>query len=314
MASSKWLNSQVTTHVGCLGDLAVRIPAFVRHPFALAPSKRTTVRSNHKLETIVRGPIGDDPDWVPVGVVSKEYALLEHTEVFEAAKRALEVAKIDPAAVPAELRLTELGERMALSLRLPDTYMFDPGDRHPMTMRLEFVNSVDGSTRFRATMGWFRLVCSNGLTIGITQSDAERRHIGDLQIDHIGAILQAGMNDYQLERDTLIRWRDVEVSAKKLQSWVDTHLKASWGFKAAARAFHIARSGFDVDVIGPYKGHLPTTVPVEVSRSVPGSPDQSTSVFDISQILAWLAKERTDIQEQLARREQIPMLIGKLIA
>ncbi len=36
-------------------------------------------------------------------------------------------------------------------------------------MRLECLNSVDGSTRFRAERGWFRLVCSNGLRFGITR-------------------------------------------------------------------------------------------------------------------------------------------------
>ncbi len=120
------------------------------------------------------------------------------------------------------------------------------------------------------------------------------------------------MNDYKLERDTLVRWRDVEVNAADLRAWVDTHLKAYWGFKAAARAFHISRSGCDVTVIGPYNGHSPTNIPVETSETVPGSPEKSTSLFDISQILAWLAKERTDIQEQMAWREQIPALIGLL--
>ena len=38
----------------------------------------------------------------------------------------------------------------------------------------------------------------------------------------------------------------------------------------------------------------------------PGVPAQSTNLFDLSQILAWLAKERRDVQEQLEWREQIP--------
>ena len=38
------------------------------------------------------------------------------------------------------------------------------------------------------------------------------------------------------------------------------------------------------------------------------------SVFDLSQTLAWLAKERTDIQEQMDWREQIPALLASLTA
>ena len=36
------------------------------------------------------------------------------------------------------------------------------------------------------------------------------------------------------------------------------------------------------------------------------------NLFDVSQILAWLAKERRDVQEQLEWREQIPDLIASL--
>jgi hypothetical protein len=46
--------------------------------------------------------------------------------------------------------------------------------------------------------------------------------------------------------------------------------------------------------------------------AVPGSPQKSTSLFDISQILAWLAKQRRDIQEQMAWRERIPGLMASL--
>jgi hypothetical protein len=278
----------------------------------LSPPDQIGARENHRLDAIIRLPIDGDQDCVPVGVVSKDYALLPHTAVVEGAAAALKAAKIDPECVDAELRLTELGERMALSLRLPDTYLVDPGDRFPMTVRLECVNSVDGSTRFRAAMGWFRLVCSNGLALGVTRSDSHRRRVGDLQLANIETILRAGLDEYALERDTLIRWRHIEVKPSDFRSWIETHVRASWGFKAAARAFHIAMTGSDVTIAGPFKGFLPTTVRVERSTEVPGAPSKSTSLFDISQVLAWLAKERSDIQEQMNWREQIPTLIAAL--
>ena len=310
--SSKWLNSATTVHAGKLGDVAKHVPSFDRRPFALPSTLFDSFRDNSRFDAIVRLPLNGDADCIPVGVVSKDYALLPHTEVIRAAEQALEAAQIDPADVDAELRLTEYGERMALSLRLPDAYLFDPGDRFPMTVRLECLNSVDGSTRFRAMMGWFRLVCSNGLTIGVTRSESDRRHVGDLQLEDIGLVLRAGMNDYKLEQGTLVHWRTVEVKAAGLRAWVDRDLKAAWGFKAAARAFHIAGSGRDVEVIGPYKGHSPTNVRVERAEAVPGSPEKSTNLFDISQILAWLAKERRDIHEQMSWREQIPSLMASL--
>ncbi len=273
-SSSKWLNSGVTTHQGSFLDIVKHVPSFDRFPFAIPSTEGTKARANGRLDTIVRLPIGEDSECVPVGVVSRDYALLQHSSVCDEAKKALEEAKIDPGSVDAELRLTELGERMKLSLRLPDNYLFDPGDKFPVTVRLECLNSVDGSTRFRAVMGWFRLVCSNGLTIGITQSESDRRHVGDFQFGDIGNILRGGLGEYKLERDTLILWQNLEVGPTKLRAWVDTDLRVGWGFKAATRAFHIATSGRDVTVLGPYRGigrrmcalKLPTQCPVHLKN------------------------------------------------
>ena len=38
------------------------------------------------------------------------------------------------------------------------------------------------------------------------------------------------------------------------------------------------------------------------------------NVFDVSQVLAWLAKERRDLHEQLEWREQIPKLLAPLMS
>jgi len=42
---------------------------------------------------------------------------------------------------------------------------FLPKDGHRLKLRLEAFNSVDGSSRLSVLLSWFRLVCSNGLTI-----------------------------------------------------------------------------------------------------------------------------------------------------
>jgi hypothetical protein len=55
-----------------------------------------------------------------VGVVSKEYTLVQHTDVLNTAKLALNQAKIASDKVTAELKLSQYGERMALSLYLPE--------------------------------------------------------------------------------------------------------------------------------------------------------------------------------------------------
>ena len=267
---------------------------------------------NERLDTIVRRPFKDDQSFIPVGVVSKEYALVPHLAVLEVVEKALGKAKIAAEEVKTELKITEYGERMALSLYLPEKFSFDPGDDHPLAMRLECFNSVDGSTRFRALMGWFRFVCSNGLVIGVTRSDVRRRHVGDLGLDDVGAVLIAGIQESENEKRKFKQWRKKKISRADLVPWINKDLKKKWGFKAAARLFHISRTGHDAEIIGPYKDNTPFTIPVRIAQKVPGAPSECQNLYDVSQSLAWLAKERRDVQEQLVWRQGINDLLTPL--
>jgi hypothetical protein len=65
-------------------------------------------------------------------------------------------------------------------------------------------------------------------------------------------------------------------------------------------------------VLGPYKGVTPTAVSVRPSLKVPGAGSNAETLFDVCQILTWLAKERRDLQEQLEWREQVPELMAAL--
>ncbi len=181
-----------------------------------------------------------------------------------------------------------------------------------MGLRLECFNSVDGSTRFRALMGWFRFVCSNGLIIGVTSSDIRRRHVGDLGLGGIGAVLAAGLRHSETEKRNFAKWRQTRIHLDRLVPWVEKNLRKCWGFKAAARTFHIAGSGFDAAIVGDYKDKTPTTIPLRKTKRVPGAPYECDNLFDLSQILAWLAQQRRDIQERLEWREQIPGLLKSL--
>lgn len=300
----KWFNSPVTFHEGNLSSIREHIPTFERRSFALEKTG-----NNNRLDVIVRLPFGDDQAVIPVGVVSKDYALVLHENVLDVATEALVAAKIAPGEVKAELNITEYGERMALSLFLPAKHCFDPGDGYPMALRLECLNSVDGSTRFRVLMGWFRLVCSNGLVIGVTSSDVRRRHVGDLQLQDVSEVLTSGLKESETEKENFKRWRKAGITLEQIAPWVDKNLKDGWGFKAAARTFHIARCGYDAAITGQYKDNTPTTIAMKKVKRVPGTPEQCHNLFDLSQILAWLAQERRDVQEQLEWRERIPELM-----
>jgi hypothetical protein len=309
----KWFNSPVMFHKGTLTDIPQYIPDFDRQEFIFAAKPDQRSRVNPRLDMIVRKPIGKDAEFIPIGVVSKEYVLIKHIEVLETAKEALEQFKIPAQDVKAGIRMTEYGERMALTLTLPDRYTFDPGDGHRIEARLECFNSVDGTTRFRAMMVWFRLVCSNGLVMGVTQIDVRRRHIGDLNLSDIFRVLSSGIALAETEKNNFRKWRQKTIPDGALVPWVENRLKDQWGFKAATRAYHIVRTGHDVEIVGPYRDQTPTTIETKRTRRILGSPGKSENLFDLSQVLAWLAKERRDIQEQLQWREQIPAILEPLM-
>ena len=249
----KWFNSLVTFHRGTLESVRPFVPDFERRAFDLKQPDNEHSRLNERLNTIVRKPFREDRNFIPVGVVSKRYALVQHLDVLDVAVKAFDEVKIAPKDVGAELKITEYGERMELSPYLPNKFSFDPGDKNPLALRLECFNSVDGSTRFRALMGWFRFVCSNSLVIGVTQSDVRRRHVGELGLADVGSVLKSGIQASEKERENLKNWRQKGIVPGDLSPWVEKELRKNWGYKAAARFYHISRTGHDAEIIGPYK-------------------------------------------------------------
>jgi hypothetical protein len=310
---SKWFNSPVRFYEGSLKDIPQHVPDFDRQDFTLGNKSEQPNLPNARLDTIIRKPFGTERAFVPIGIVSKEYVLIKHAEVIETATEAMKSLGTDPAEVQAELTLTEYGERMALSLYLPEKYTFIPIDGNELSMRLECFNSVDGSTRFRVMMGWFRFVCSNGLVIGVTQADIRHRHVEGLNLGDVSKVLSFGLKGAEADKENFRKWQQKTIQGTALAQWVDEDLRRGWGFKAATRAFHIARTGYDVEIVGQYNGQKPTTIKTKQARRVPGSPAKSKNLFDISQVLAWLAKERHAIQEQLQWREQIPDILKPLM-
>jgi hypothetical protein len=309
---ARWAASPVTCHYGSLSQIRPLIPGFERRPFSLPQPEDRATRLHGRLDTIVRKPIGNDSDYVPVGVVSKDYALIQHLTVVDTAAAALQAAGVTDD-VQADLEITEYGERMWLSLYLPDRFAFAPADGHRLAMRLECMNSVDGSSRLRVLLGWFRFICSNGMIVGVTRADVRRRHVGDIGIDGIGRVLAKRIEHADHDRRNFAAWRARAVTADQLARWADGPLWGAWGIKAAARAYHIARTGCDAEVLGPYKGEKPTTVPIRLGAQVQGMWPPAPDCYYVSQVLAWLAKERRDLQEQLGWREQIRGLMAPLL-
>jgi len=311
---ASWFESPLAYFEGTVPEIKSHLPVFERRPFSARKPGSLKSGFNERYDMIVRKPQGDAVDYIPVGIVSKTYALVPHQVVLNAAVKALQDARIPTEGITADLAITQYGERMHLCLYLPKEYDFDPDDGHKMKIRLECLNSVDGNSRFRALMGWFRQVCSNGMTVGIERKLLMQRHTGEMDIAAIKTILAAGLEDALKDQKLFYKWSRVKVSDEKLTAWIEKTLQDTWGFKAATRAYHIAHTGHDAELIQVFEKQRPSQAQVKFAQPVPGCLQKSTNLFDINQILAWLAKERRDLQEQLQWRQQIPELMEKLAA
>jgi len=294
---------------GGFAQVRALLPDFTRVPFAFGAS---TV-SNRNLDAIVRrfDPLQGLPA-VPVGVVSRRYAMVTHREVLDAAQDAITASGIDPAAIEVEAEVGEYGGRMALSALFPPEYAFDPGDGHALALRLICVNSVDRSTRLRVALGWYRFVCGNGLLVGKTGSDVRETHRGGLSLAGVRKLVAGGLAGVESERTVLRKWVGTPVDARALAEFADATLAQAWGAGAAARLWHIATTGRDCAMACPGEDAPPHARSVKALAAVPGSPQRARTAYDVSQALAWLAKQPGDPAERIERMAQIPQLVSAL--
>jgi hypothetical protein len=309
----KWLGSPIKTYTGTIKESLAYIPEFERRPFSLS-SDLPLVNENAFMDMIVRKPIPNlDSAEIPIGVVSKNYQLVQHVQVIDTIINALKKVGIDSDEVIAELQITQYGERVGLHIQFPNKYSIDPGDGHKLALRLGVFNSVDGSTRFRAVLGWLRFVCSNGMVVGSAQNDYKRRHNQTLVIDDVNDLLTQGIKLAVADKTNLERWSNTTFHPVKMKNWVDDQVAGKWGVIAATRAFHIATSGIDIKIVPFAKKALPSEKEVEMGNPVPGSSNPAKNLYDVSQVLTWLAGQRNDIEEQLNWQRDVPELMAALV-
>jgi hypothetical protein len=322
----KWQASPVMCYKGPLDQVRKHIPTFERKTFgpALLPAKDFDVENpfatpyppgfNRFHDVIVRQPINSQEVEVPVGIVSKQYTLIQHQDLVDTALHAVQKARIDPSEIITQLDLTEYGERMRLGLIFPKKYNMVLPNNDEMGLRLECFNSVDGSMKFMSVIGWLRFVCANGLIIGVADSYYKKRHNRYMELSDIAAILQGGIAATTTEREMILSWQKRKLSEAGFAKWTDSVLAKRWGVKAAVRAWHITRTGHDVAQEDPFEKGRPTEKHVIQIMKVPGAVLPGDNVYALSQSLSWLAKERRDVQEQLEWKQQIPDLLAPLCA
>lgn len=249
----------------------------------------------------------------PVGTVSKHYTLVQHTDLFERACDALRAASIDLQKVSGQLTLSAYGSKMVLTFTLPDSFDFDPGDGHVLKLSYHCVNSVDGQCRLRIMLGWFRFICGNGLVVGTAQLSQRFVHNEFLDLPDLTAILTEGLKSAEKDRASFMKWIGMPIERNRLVKWIDGRLREELGPLAAARVHLICETGQDGRFAKPAEKAPPHRKSMIQTGCVPGAPKKAENAYHIAQALAWVARGRRDIQDQLDGMIAIPKLMGALL-
>jgi Domain of unknown function (DUF932) len=320
----RWFGEPVYVSKGSPDDLASLIPRFDRRPFCLpdtSPGQKSrptwgaflATGENRLSDLIVRVPLNEKEAETPVATVSKQYRLVQHRELFEGVLGALRATSVALGEVSAELTLSAYGSKMALTFTLPKKFAFDPGDGHSVNLCLHCVNSVDGRCRLRIMLGWFRFICGNGLVVGTAQLSQRFIHNEYLELPDLTLILSEGLKSTEKEKESFAEWLNIRIEGNHLCKWIDGALRDEWGPLAAARVHLICETGQDGRFARPGEQAPPHRKAMVQTVCVPGAPRRAENAYHIAQALAWVAKGRRDIQDQLDGMVAIPKLMAGLL-
>ena len=311
-----WLGLPVIAALnGNFAEIASRLPQFGRQPFTMSSVNGNEVGVNPYLDMIYRLPARQGEAPVPVGVVSKNYRLVDHQHVLRTVSEVLADIDIDSSKMTLRGEWTVNGERARFSLIFPpdDRFTVNFGDQDEMRFRIEIFNSVDGSCKLMAVAGWLRFVCYNGLILGKAVLHIRQQHRQQLQIEELGRLFRDALQTAQEDQGTIATWRSRQIEPGVLAEWVDKDIFNKWGLKGAARVLAISRHGWDVKLKGDLRNHLPSEVATEKTIPVPGAERPVDTVFGASQVLTWVAGQRAELQDDLEWRTQVPDLMQLLL-
>jgi len=306
---------------GSLRAVAAELPEFGRRQFGvdlapLPPLHHALAPANPHLHAIVNESTG-----IPIGVVSPEYALIQHADVLQAAAEGLTRLGIPVAGCEVTVELSPQGEQMVARFTVPGLHRALPRDGQPLLPTVMLSNSVDGKSALRANLGWFRLICMNGLVIPYAGMSLRRRHVSGLSFGELAEIVERELLRADAMRRALEGLSVARVTAAAVGEWCDHEVKSAWGALTAMRVFHVTTRGMDVVAADPFETASPSARSVEDFAPVPGAQPfdlpaggvvAEGSHHDALQALTWVASRTANLQQRWERESQALALAARL--
>jgi hypothetical protein len=243
-------------------------------------------------------------------MVSPRYSLFQHRELIQRVGTCL--SKLGVPEPPVRVMVTPEWERIFLCFDLGGLLSTNP-DGHPVNLQLWARNSMDGSAAMRLDLGWLRLVCSNGLVVGRSLGRSRVTHAANSSFDDAFIPIEAGMVTAKSEAETMTQWANTPVDEIAMMAWADRDLSRMWGPVAAARVLHIWRTGLEARNAPPFVKAPASRKSLEATTPVPGVPSNPRSLYDLLQILSWVASRRSDFTEAQSAQLDIGRLLTPLL-
>lgn len=119
----------------------------------------------------------DETDTV-LATVSKRHTLVQNRELVSALEMAADRCNLDVQPIVGQYRRG----RSVYEFTVPALDMRPLGDPSKTVPKIRLTNDHTGAGGLKVASGWYRLICSNGLTIGTVSHQKTIRHTGEIDV------------------------------------------------------------------------------------------------------------------------------------
>ncbi len=344
MLKLKWEGRETFVYKKTVDELLDWIPHFNRVPFKLHNGG-----TNEYLEMIIRQSLSTDGELInerqdiPVCIASKQYRLVQHRDVFKALVQAVQLVASDIKSLEATLHITEYGQNMWVSFSL-DNHELNKAEKYPFHLEVSGLNTVKPGKALDVRLNWYEPEYGTRIPYGMLSSQEvkfkkikrkkEKELDSNIIANEIHSFLVFHLSKLSGEREFYKRWKAAKVSQRTLARWIDNDVKNKWKYEKAARAYHIAMVGYDIQVktlesddkdqetesrkqipqpseLTPYSSK--PRYYVQKKDPAPEHFAPARNAFDLSQILSWIASQEGTIPKRL-KWVDITNLMEKLVA
>ena len=181
-------------------------------PVGCQPLSDLTGMPDRGLQAVVR----KDTNAV-LAVHGQRYSLIKNSEVYERVDAAIRESDVlDTNGMEIVDSIAYEGGRSIRSYIFPEHKIsIGRGRRDVTNLRLNVINSYDGSTNLRINMGGYRLVCANGMVVGTDVSNYVARHTSGFKVDEVKQRVAASVENFVTMGNQWRKWSKEECSDEK---------------------------------------------------------------------------------------------------